>query len=103
MKILLKKKFFLHGPSSKYINKGFAKEIITRCQPVLKWLEEAEEDSEEESGEDDDDVEVAFDERSREIGTISTEQPKTNGIHKPVEAKAVKVEDDGDEIDIDDI
>jgi translation initiation factor 5 len=90
-------------PSSKYINKGFAKEIITRCQPVLKWLEEAEEDSEEESDEDDDDVEVAFDERSREIGTISTEQPKTNGIHKPVEAKAVKVEDDGDEIDIDDI
>uniref|UniRef100_A0AC34FHN5 Eukaryotic translation initiation factor 5 n=1 Tax=Panagrolaimus sp. ES5 TaxID=591445 RepID=A0AC34FHN5_9BILA len=78
-------------------------QIITRCQPVLKWLEEAEEDSEEESDDDDDDVEVAFDERSREIGTISTEQPKTNGIHKPVEAKAVKVEEEGDEIDIDDI
>jgi translation initiation factor 5 len=89
-------------PSSKYVNKKFAQEIITKCHAVLKWLEEAEEETEE--SDEDDDVEVAFDERSREIGTVAAEPPKTNGINKHVEAKAaVKVEEEGEDIDIDDI
>jgi translation initiation factor 5 len=87
-------------PSSKYVSKNFAKEVITKCHAVLKWLEEAEEETEE--SDDDDDVEVAFDERSREIGNVAAETPKTNGINKHVESKAV--EDEGhDDIDIDDI
>uniref|UniRef100_A0A915D1H9 Eukaryotic translation initiation factor 5 n=1 Tax=Ditylenchus dipsaci TaxID=166011 RepID=A0A915D1H9_9BILA len=84
-------------PSSKYVKKEFAKELIKVAQPVLKWLEEAEEDSET-------DEDVTFDDRTRAIGstviannTASTENGK-KGVAKP----AVKDEND-EEVDIDDI
>lgn len=73
----------------------------------MKWLEEAEEDSEE--SEDDDDIEVAFDERSREVGTTisANDANKTNGnsvTAKPIaEEVPTKVVVDDEELDIDDI
>ncbi|KAI1720523.1 domain found in IF2B/IF5 domain-containing protein [Ditylenchus destructor] len=67
-------------PSGKYVKKDFAKELIKIAQPVLKWLEEAEEDTE-----SDEDEDVAFDDRARNVGTIITD------------------DENGEEIDIDDI
>jgi translation initiation factor 5 len=83
-------------PGSKYVKKEFAKELIKMCEPVLKWLEEAEEDTESEE----DDVAVDFDDRSRVIGSVPAE--KTNGTAKPAVPAAVK-DENGEEIDIDDI
>lgn len=83
-------------PSSKYVKKEFAKELIKISQPVLTWLEEAEEDSES-------DEEVAFDDRSRVVGTVSNgSEPVENGKNKDKTAVAVEGED-GEEVDIDDI
>jgi hypothetical protein len=98
--------FYLQ-PSGRYVKKEFAKEMIKAAQPVLKWLQEAEEGSES----DDNDVAVAFDDRSRSVGTVLTE---AKAINKKVEAEAKvneitqnyvgetkkEVEDD---LDIDDI
>jgi len=36
-------------PSKKYVSRDEAKEIRTRVEPFLKWLAEAEEESDEES------------------------------------------------------
>jgi hypothetical protein len=63
----------------------------------LTWLEEAEEDSETE------DEEVAFDDRARNVGStvISNTGPDVNGKkeHEPVAVK----DENGEEVDIDDI
>jgi hypothetical protein len=68
-------------PSSKYVKKDFAKEMIKVAQPVLVWLEEAEEGTE---SSDSEDIAVAFDDRSRNIGII-VEEKETN---KKVEGEA---------------
>jgi hypothetical protein len=62
------------------VTEDFAKEMIKVAQPVLKWLVEAEEDSESEG-----DMAVAFDDRSRVVGTVVTEEKEK----KPKEAKPV--------------
>lgn len=41
-------------PSSKYVNKNKAKEIIDVCAPVITWLKEAEEESDDDESEHDD-------------------------------------------------
>ncbi len=46
---------FNFQPSSKYVKKERAKEILAKAKPVVDWLENAEEESEEE---DDGTVEV---------------------------------------------
>ncbi|KAF7638506.1 W2 domain-containing protein [Meloidogyne graminicola] len=82
-------------PSSKYVKKDFAKEMIKVAQPVLVWLEEAEEDSESDENED---LAVAFDDRSRTIGTIV--EKKDEEKNGPVKGSDDK---DDDDVDIDNI
>lgn len=85
-------------PSSKYVKKEFAKEIITKCEPVINWLKEAEEESSEEESDD----EVEFDDRARQHGSVPVEV-KTNGHAKVVQESITVKNDDGEELDIDDI
>uniref|UniRef100_A0AC35GTE6 Eukaryotic translation initiation factor 5 n=1 Tax=Panagrolaimus sp. PS1159 TaxID=55785 RepID=A0AC35GTE6_9BILA len=84
-------------PSSKYINKSLAKEIISSCQPFLKRLQDGKEDAS--KGGPNDVVEV--DERL--LGITPGGQPNNDGIRGSVGNKAVEVEGDDDEINIDDI
>ncbi|GMT08736.1 hypothetical protein PFISCL1PPCAC_33 [Pristionchus fissidentatus] len=82
-------------PSSKYVSKTNAKKIIANCDAVLKWLKEADEDSDEESEEDD---EIAFQ------GDSKKSEMKEKLEEAARRAAATKVEgDDGEELDIDDI
>uniref|UniRef100_A0A0N4Z3H6 Eukaryotic translation initiation factor 5 n=1 Tax=Parastrongyloides trichosuri TaxID=131310 RepID=A0A0N4Z3H6_PARTI len=85
-------------PSSKYVKKDFAKEIISKCEPVLNWLKEAEEESSEEES----DGEIEFDDRARQTGTITVE-PKTNGHSKAAPVPTIIRTEDDEELDIDDI
>lgn len=84
-------------PSGKYVKKELSKEMIKIAQPVLKWLQEAEEDSE-----SDEDEDVAFDDRARNIGTVITETKTGAALEKKDVPSAVK-DENGEEIDIDDI
>lgn len=85
-------------PSSKYVKKDFSKEIIIKCEPVINWLKEAEEESSEEESDD----EVEFDDRARQHGSIPVEV-KTNGHTKIIQEPKTVKNDDGEELDIDDI
>ena len=67
------------------MKKDFLKEMIKVAQPVIKWLEEAEEDSEEE---DEGDMAVAFDDRSRAVGTVVEKEQQQPA--KKVQAEAGK-------------
>lgn len=40
------------------MSKEESKELLAKAEPFLKWLKEAEEESDEEEGEDEDDVQV---------------------------------------------
>ncbi|KAH7721561.1 eukaryotic translation initiation factor 5 [Aphelenchoides avenae] len=91
-------------PSSKYVKKEFAKQIIDVCKPVLDWLQEADEESEDS---EEDEADVQFDDRARTIGSVAAEPAKVNGHAAPkakaaVAPAAVK-DENGEEIDIDDI
>lgn len=78
--------------SKKYVSKEVAAEIHEKAKPFVQWLQEAEE---EESSDEESDVEIEYDDRAKIDG----------GLRKEVVKKEVKkpVEEDGDEIDIDDI
>ncbi|CAK5073300.1 unnamed protein product [Meloidogyne enterolobii] len=70
--------------------------MIKVAQPVLVWLEEAEEGSE--SDNDDEDIAVAFDDRSRVVGTVV--ENKEEGTAK----KGLDKEEEGEgDVDIDNI
>lgn len=88
-------------PSKKYIKKKLCEEIINKAMPVLDWLKNAEEDE----SSDEEDAHVEFDDRARRVGTVDTQEAKTNGISNGDGGKtAIKVKaDDGEELDIDDI
>lgn len=87
-------------PSGKYVKKDFLKEMIKVAQPVIKWLEEAEEDSEE----DEDEGIVAFDDRSRAVGTtvVEEKQPMVKKTAEPVNKGEPNKEPEED-VDIDNI
>lgn len=87
-------------PSHKYVSKALSKQILEKCDPVIQWLKEADEESEDEDEDNDDEVE--FNERSRHVGQTVIEKPATNGV-KNGEAPTVVKTEDGEEVDIDDI
>lgn len=91
------------------MDKQLVQEMIRMAQPVLKWLQEAEEESEEEDG-----VAVAFDDRSRAIGTTVVEETKKAGSGKENNKeegkkakengqKVVEAKEAAEDIDIDNI
>jgi len=94
-------------PSSKYVPKALSKKILEKCEPVLKWLKEAEEESEEEDAEEEDDGAVQFDERSRFVGQTVVEksngEAKKEAGGKTAAVPAVVKTEDGEEVEIDDI
>ncbi|XP_058827067.1 eukaryotic translation initiation factor 5 [Topomyia yanbarensis] len=84
--------------SKKYVSKDVATQIHEKANPFVKWLQEAEE---EESSEDEDDseVEIEYDDRAK---TDSLRKEPT----KPELKKTTKLadeEEDGDDLNIDDI
>ncbi|XP_053290859.1 eukaryotic translation initiation factor 5 [Pleuronectes platessa] len=68
--------------SKKYVSKELAKEIHAKAAPFVKWLKEAEEESEgsggEEEVEDDENVEVVYSSSARElkVETVKTGAPQ---------------------------
>lgn len=81
--------------SKKYVSKEMSEKIHEKAKPFIQWLQEAEE---EESTDDDEDsdVEIKYDDRAR-IEPLKKEAPSA------VARKKHEEDDDGDEIDIDDI
>ncbi|XP_059610748.1 eukaryotic translation initiation factor 5 [Phlebotomus argentipes] len=79
--------------SKKYVSKEVSTQIHEKAQPLIKWLQEAEE--EESSEEDDSDVEIEYDDRAK--AELRKEAPAAKATAKKVD------DDDGDEIDIDEI
>uniref|UniRef100_A0A8R1Y0Z8 Eukaryotic translation initiation factor 5 n=1 Tax=Onchocerca volvulus TaxID=6282 RepID=A0A8R1Y0Z8_ONCVO len=83
-------------PSKKYVKKKLCAEIISKAQPVLDWLKNAEEDE----SDDEDDEAIEFDDRARKVGTV--ELDATKKINGNAQTEKAKIEDD-DEVNIDDI
>ncbi|VDO26619.1 unnamed protein product [Onchocerca flexuosa] len=83
-------------PSKKYVKKKLCAEIISKAQPVLDWLKNAEEDE----SDDEDDEAIEFDDRARKVGTV--ELDATKKINGNAQTEKAKTEDD-DEVNIDDI
>lgn len=82
--------------SKKYVSKEIATQIHDKAAPFIKWLKEAEEESE--NSEEDDDVEIGFDDRAK-VDSLK------NNVVKPAApvAKRVVDDDDDEELNIDDI
>ncbi|KJH46323.1 domain found in IF2B/IF5 [Dictyocaulus viviparus] len=82
-------------PSSKYVTKTQSKKIIQKCDAVLTWLREAEEEDDDEASDD----EIDFDDRNQKT-SVYAEKAKAEAA----KAAEIKVQgEDGTEIDIDDI
>lgn len=79
--------------SKKYVSKEFAEKIHEKAKPFINWLQEAEE--EESTDDDDSDVEIEYNDRVR-IQPLRKEEGT-------VKQKKIQDDDDGEEIDIDDI
>ncbi|XP_003747617.1 eukaryotic translation initiation factor 5 [Galendromus occidentalis] len=91
--------------SKRFVGKDFAQLIHNEAQPFIDWLQNAEEESEDEdSGEDA--VEIEYDDRHTAEGLREVKEttPKPNGNTVNNNGKAPPAdEDDGDDLDIDDI
>lgn len=87
-------------PSKKYVSREDSAKIIKEAEPFLKWLGEAEEESEDESGDD----EIIYS-NTQKVGeiieSIKPAAPVTNGKSTP--AKPAAPVEEEDDIDIDDI
>ena len=88
--------------SKKYVPKELAEKIHKNAAPFITWLQEAEEESDDES-----DVELEFNDRARDDGLKEVVEEK-NGKSASPEKKASseepeKEDEDGDDLDIDDI
>lgn len=79
--------------SKKYVSKDISEKIHEKAKPFIQWLREADEESSEE--EDDSDLEIEYNDRAR-VEPLRNEKPAPA-------AKKPAVDDDGDDIDIDDI
>ena len=83
--------------SKKYVSKETAQKIHDKAAPFIKWLKEAEEESD---SEDSDGVEVDFDNRAH-ISKIKETSAEPATAQTP-EADG-KVEEEEDDVDIDNI
>ena len=80
--------------SKKYVSKEISQEIHTKAAPFVKWLQEAESESEEE-GSDDDELDIEYDDRAG----VTPLKAKTE---VPAKKAAVEDAEDGEEdFDID--
>lgn len=86
-------------PSRKYVSKELNADILTKASPFLKWLKEAEEESDES---EDSDVEIEYDDRARPATLIEQKNASSVTQKKTVVTKDEN-EDDEDDLDIDDI
>lgn len=82
--------------SKKYVSKEVAAQIHEKAAPFIKWLQEAEEETEDS---EDDDVEIGFDDRAK-VDSLKNNmvKPAAPAVKKPIED-----DEDGEELDIDDI
>lgn len=87
-------------PSGRFIKKDFVKEMNKVAKPFINWLKEAEEDSESEE-----EVAVAFDDRTRNVGTVIIEKEKPSNAtnNEGNKENGANKESDNDDIDIDNI
>lgn len=83
--------------SKKYVSKEIATQIHEKANPFIKWLQEAEEEESSED-EDDSDVEIEYDDRAK-TDSLRKEPTKTEAK----KSKPVEDEEDGDELNIDEI
>lgn len=81
--------------SKKYVSKEVAAQIHEKALPFIKWLQEAEEESED--SEEDDEVEIGFDDRAK------VDSLKNNVVKPVVIAKKPVDNDEDEELDIDNI
>ncbi|GJQ82342.1 putative translation initiation factor [Trypoxylus dichotomus] len=79
--------------SKKYVSKEVSQEIHDKAAPFIKWLQEAESESEEESSEDD--VEIEYTDRMQ-----TTRQPPAASATPAAQAKRQDAEEE-DDFDID--
>ena len=83
--------------SKKYVSKETAQKIHDKAAPFIKWLKEAEEESD---SEDSDGVEVDFDNRAH-ISKIK--ETSAEPVTAPTPEADGKVEEEEDDVDIDNI
>lgn len=81
--------------SKKYVTKEVAAQIHEKAAPFIKWLQEAEEETEDS---EDDGVEIGFDDRAK-VDSLKNNvvKPAAAAVKKPVD------DDDDEELDIDNI
>merc|ERR1712226_344648 len=85
---------------TKYISKELANKVHKQCEPFLKWLQEAEE----ESDESEEEVQIAFDDRMRASGIKEKKEELNDGNAKEINKKeADENEVVDDDLDIDNI
>lgn len=80
--------------SKKYVSKEIATQIHDKASPFIKWLKEAEEESEDS---EEDDVEIGFDDRAK------VDSLKNNAVKPAAKPVVADDDEDGEELDIDDI
>ena len=90
--------YFYLQVSKKYVSKETAQKIHDKAAPFIKWLKEAEEESD---SEDSDGVEVDFDNRAH-ISKIKETSAEPAKAATP-EAEDNKGDDEEDDVDIDNI
>lgn len=80
--------------SKKYVSKEVAAQIHDKASPFIKWLQEAEEETEDS---EDDEVEIGFDDRAK------VDSLKNNVVKAAPAVKKHVDDDDDEELDIDNI
>ncbi|KAF7690225.1 hypothetical protein HF521_012029 [Silurus meridionalis] len=78
--------------SKKYVSKELAAEIHAKAEPFVKWLKEAEEESEgsdEEEAEDEDNVEVVYSSSARELKMETTKPVKADKEEEDIDIDAI--------------
>uniref|UniRef100_A0A8C1RNR4 Eukaryotic translation initiation factor 5 n=1 Tax=Cyprinus carpio TaxID=7962 RepID=A0A8C1RNR4_CYPCA len=75
--------------SKKYVSKELAKEIHAKAEPFVKWLKEAEEESEGSEEEEDDNVEVVYSSSARELKMETTKPAKSDHEEEDIDIDAI--------------